>query len=110
MVTTSAAVCVRVECKCFFLPNTCFYPKHLIGLHRINADDPRAKVGSDWTSKKEDGCEESFYPAICLEAKCWRNGRVREVIANCKDCPYKDSSAFICPIKTQDMAPTVNTA
>ena len=86
------SVCVRVDCNCPFLPNWLYYPRDIIGLHRIKAGDPRAKIGSLWNEICH--CCGYYYSKTCKEANCIPAGKVVEVISDCSVCSYKDRCPF----------------
>ena len=82
-------ICVRVDCHCPFQPDWLYYPKDIIGIHKINRDDPRAKIGSLW-AVKEEYCHGYWYSQGCEEEKCNPSGEVIEIIQECEACSYKD--------------------
>lgn len=92
-VKSTENVCVQVDCRCPYGPGWLWYPKNIIGLHRIEANDPRAKVGRLWT--KVGHCCGNYYSQSCEEENCDPCGKVVEVISDCATCPHKDS----CPFK-----------
>ena len=94
MPKSSLKVCVRVDCRCSFDPGWIYYPKNIVGLHRINASDLRAKVGSKWT-RGEDYCHGAWYSQLCEEEDCDPNGKVVEVISDCNNCPHRDKCSWL---------------
>ena len=87
--------CVEVTCRCPYSPDFIYYPKDIIGFHRVDVDDPRAVVGATWT---QNHCHGYYYSQGCDDEMCVASGEVITVFADCKDCPNKDS----CPLKEAD--------
>ena len=107
MPETERMVCVRISCYC---PrwgeegDRPEYPKEIIGIHRISAADPRAKVGSYWTGDR-DSCKGQWHDSRhCEDQGCVPRGKIVEVFETCEGCPVKDK----CPLREDKTASAVS--
>ncbi len=91
-----AFVCVKVDCHCSNPPDWPWYPRHLIGLHRVKANDPRLSVGGNF-AKDGEYCHGTYYAQSCEnDAFCNTEGEVIEIISQCDGCKYSQTAE--CPI------------
>lgn len=94
------SVCVRVDCKCSYLSDWPYYPKDIIGIHRIKANDPRARIGNKWADEKTY-CHGTWYSQGCEGEICDSQGEILEVIYYCKNNSHNCSFENIpdCPLE-----------
>lgn len=95
-------LCVQVDCRCPFSPNWLYYPKGIVGIHRVHADDPRAKVGERW-ARGQEYCHGSWYSQGCESEDCNPAGEVVEILLECDKCSFKND-AIRCPLSLKEAA------
>lgn len=90
-------ICVRVDCSCPFNAEWPYYPKDIIGIHRISRYSPKTKIGELWaTGKEQNYCHGTWYSQGCDDEDCEPHGKVAEILEDCDLCPY-NSDKIMCP-------------
>ena len=72
-------VYVFVDCACKFGKEWLYFPKGIIGWHKVDVLDPRSKMGAKWADDHNQ-CNSHIFSSACNKDVCYPNGIVVAIV------------------------------